>query len=172
MPSRKSGDKPNLKRAPIHLGVTIAMAAALLAAAMIASRLGLAAPVAWFALGLAWLALRWALFETARPTTANVVAWDRIDDPDRPDDVIAWPTLAIATTDGTHHRVRSRVGFYEYEFENTELPTTLAVRTQPTPLGPIVMTDDRAHILAGPALFAAATLLLSIIWSPLRALWV
>ena len=88
-----------------------------------------------------------------------------------PSDNLAWPILALPTHDGTQTGTPAPFAYYLHEFvskdaPDADLPATLPIRYHATPLGPIVMADDRAHVLTGPALFIAAMLLLWSLWAP------
>ncbi|NOU06570.1 MAG: hypothetical protein HOO99_10345 [Hyphomicrobiaceae bacterium] len=159
------------KRAAQRPVVTWAMAAALSGASMLASRFGLAIPAAWVVVALVWLGVRWALFETGRRAEADVLSWLSEEIPDRPEENIAWPRLAIMLPTGERCDVRAPVGFYEYEFEDTTFPATLPIRYHVTPLGLLAIYDDRSHVITGPALFAAVAALVWSLWGPVQMIW-
>lgn len=170
-----------MQRSPPSRRVTIAMAAVLAAATLLAVRLGVAPPLAWLVLGLVWLAIRLAIFETATALQVPVARWrfgDDVASPSldvSPEDHLAWPVLAIPAPSAAPREIPAPFAFYLYEFRSrdnvdADLPETLPVRYRQTPLGLTIMLDDRAYVLVGPALFAAVMLLVWLMWTAILSL--
>lgn len=169
------------RRAPQPWHVTIGLGLALALAAVAAPRLGITPPVAWLITALMWLGVRFVAFETARAATLPVARWrlgSDIASPSiepAPEDNLAWPVLTLDEDERASREVAAPFGYYLYEFRSKEnvdadLPAALPVRVRETPLGAVIMPDDRAYVLVGPALFAALMLLLVPLWPAFVAL--
>lgn len=173
-------DTARIRRAPQPRRVTIAMAAALAVSALAARRFGIAVPLAWLLLGLVWLAVRVVMFERADVTALPVVRWrfgPDIASPSldlAPEDNLVWPVFALPATGGTPREMPAAFGFYLYEFRErgmveAELPDALLVRVVRTPVGSVVMPDDRSFALVGPSLFVAVMALAIPVWAAIQS---